>query len=117
MASVIDEYVEGFDGRRHELLVELRDLVRSLVPEAGETISYRLPTFTLNGNLVHFAAFERHIGFYPGPEGVELAAPYLGDLRHSKGAIQFPLDRPRPVDLVSHVVLARAEQQRARGRR
>ena len=114
MTGPIDDYVAGFEGRQHELLVELRDLIRALVPDAGEKIAYQLPTFTLNGNLVHFAAFPHHIGFYPGPEGVEIAAPYLGGLKHSKGANQFPLDQPLPVELVRHVVELRAERQRAR---
>lgn len=117
MTSPIDAYIDALDGRARELLVELRDLIRSLVPDAGETISYQMPTFTLNGNLVHMAAFEHHVGFYPAPDGVVFAEPYLAGLKHSKGAIQFPLDQPLPVDLVRHVVLLRAEQQRAKKKR
>lgn len=117
MAGPVDDYVDSFTGRHHELLVELRDLIRSLVPDAGEKISYRLPTFTLNGNLVHFAAFDHHIGFYPGADGVAFAEPWLGGLKHSLGAIQFPLDQPLPVELVRRVVEFRVEQQRARKKR
>lgn len=117
MTSPIDDYIAQHSGRQAELMTELRDLVRALVPDAGEKISYRMPTFTLNGNLVHFAAFTHHVGFFPGAEGVVFAEPYLGTLEYSKGGIRFPLDRPLPVDLVTHVVLRRAEQQRAAGRR
>lgn len=113
MTSPIDSYIDGFDGRHRELLVELRDLVRSLVPDAGEKISYGMPTFTLGGRiLVHFGAQPRHIGFYPTPEGVLFAEPFLGGLKHSKGAIQFPLDADLPVDLVRRVVGHRVEQVR-----
>lgn len=116
MASPIDDYIAQHSGRHAELMVELRSLIRTLVPEAGEKLGYGMPTFTLNGNLVHFAAHTHHIGFYPGADGVLFAEPHLDDLKHSKGAIQFPLDRPLPVDLVTHVVRLRADQQRAKKR-
>ncbi len=117
MTSPIDDHIAQHSGRQRELMVELRDLIRALVPDAEETISYGMPTFRLNGNLVHFAAFAHHVGFYPGADGVVLAEPFLTGLTHSKGAIRFPLDQPLPVELVRHVVTLRAEQQRAKKRR
>lgn len=114
MDSPIDTYIAAYDGRNRLLLEELRDLVRDLAPDAGEKIAYGMPTFTLNGNLVHFAAFAHHIGFFPTPDGVEFARPHLGSLRHSKGGIQFPLDDDLPVELIRSVVTFRIAQQRAK---
>ncbi len=116
MTSPIDDYLADYTGRQRALMEQLRDLIRSLVPDAGEKISYRMPTFTLHGNLVHFAAFTHHLGFYPGADGVTHALPLLGGLAHSKGAIQFPWDADLPVDLVTSVVTFRADQQRAKRR-
>lgn len=115
--SVIDDYVAGFTGPHHELMVELATLLRELVPEATEAFSYQMPTFKLNGNLVHFAAGENHVGLYPGPDGVEFAKDELTErgLKFSKGAIQFPLDQPLPRDLVTRIVSFRVQQQ-AKGR-
>ena len=114
MTNPIDDYIAGFDGDRRDLMVALRALIRSIVPEADEAMSYGMPTFKLNGNLVHFAAHAHHVGFYPGPDGVEFALGMLEGRTHSKGAIQFPADEPLPVDLVRAVVEFRVGQQRAK---
>lgn len=118
MVLVIDDYLAGYSGRHRELMTELAALVRELVPEAGEKISWQMPTFTLNGNLVHFAAGKNHLGFYPGPNGVAFVADELDalGLKHSKGAIQFKLDEPLPWDLVRRIVEFRVDQQRAKKR-
>lgn len=118
MVCVIDEYLSRYTGRHRELMEELADLVRALVPQAGETMSWQMPTFTLNGPLVHFAAAKNHVGFYPGPDGVELVASELDELglKHSKGAIQLKLDQPLPRDLITRVVLFRVQQQESKGR-
>ena len=115
--SVIDDYLGGVSGRHRELLDELRAMVEASAPEASEAIAYGMPTYKLNGNLVHFATGANHVGFYPGPAGVEFAAPQLDELglKYSKGAIQFPLDRPLPRDLVAAIVAFRVEQQLAQG--
>lgn len=111
---MIDEYLAGFSGRQRALMDELAALIRQLVPEAKEKIAYGLPTFTLQGNLVHFGASKNHIGFYPGPDGVEQFAAELDrlGLKHSKGAIQLPLDAPLPRELITRIVRFRVEQQR-----
>ena len=112
--TVIDDYLAGFSGRHRELMDELAALIRELVPEAKEKIAYGLPTFTLHGNLVHFGASKNHIGFYPGPAGVERFAAELDQLglKRSKGAIRLPLDEPLPRELITRIVRFRVAQQK-----
>lgn len=114
--TVIDDYLADFDGEHRRLLEELRALIESLVPEAEQALAWGMPTYRLHGNLVHFAAGKHHIGLYPGPAGVAHVADELDvqGLRHSKGAIQFALGSPLPRDLITRIVLFRAEQQRTR---
>lgn len=111
--TLIDDYVAGFEGRHRELMTELAGLIRELVPEAGEKLAWSMPTFTLNGNLVHFAAGKNHIGLYPGSEGVAFVRAELDELglKYSKGAIQLPLDKPLNRDLVTRIVRFRVGQQ------
>ena len=117
----IDEYIADFGEDVQALLQAMRETIRAAVPDATEAISYGIPTFKLNGNLVHFAAFKQHIGFYPGgvvlePEGVDLS-PFQEELSAysvSKGTIRFPLGQPIPFDLVSRITAYRAEQNRAK---
>ena len=113
--SVIDDFLADYSGPHRELMDEIRALVAALVPDAEEAISYGMPTFRLNGNLVHFAPGKNHVGLYPAPDGVSHVAAELDErgLRHSKGAIQFPIDQPLPRDLVERIVVFRADQQRA----
>ncbi|MDO5696783.1 MAG: DUF1801 domain-containing protein [Dermatophilus congolensis] len=117
--SVIDDYLAEHDGEHLRLMNELRALIEARVPEeTTEALSWGMPTYKLNGNLVHFAAGKHHVGFYPGADGVALVAEEadaLG-LKRSKGAIQLPLDRPLPVDLLTRVLDMRVEQQRAKKR-
>ncbi len=89
------------------------------MPEAQETINYAIPTFTLKGNLVHFAAFEKHIGFYPNPSGIERFKEELSAYESAKGSVQFPLDRPIPYDLISTIVKFRLQEnlQRAEAKK
>lgn len=100
----IDEYIKKFDGEEKKKLIEIRALIRSLVPEAKEKISYGMPTFELHGNLVHFAGFAHHIGFYPAPSGIENFENRIAKYKHAKGSVQFPLDEPLPVDLIKDIV-------------
>lgn len=86
------------------MLEKLRQTIRTAAPDATEKISYRIPTFYLNGNLVHFAAFKHHIGFYPTSSGVSAFQDELSKYKTSKGAIQFPLDKPLPLELVKKIV-------------
>lgn len=110
-AGSIDEYVAGFPAATRRVLEEVRGIVRSAAPDATEKISYGVPTFHLNGNLVHFAAFERHIGFYPTPSAIEAFRDELAEYRSAKGSVQFPLDRPIPADLIRRIVEFRVEEK------
>lgn len=109
-AGSIDEYVAGFPAATRRVLEEVRGIVRSAAPDATEKISYGVPTFHLNGNLVHFAAFERHLGFYPTPSAIEAFRDELAEYRSAKGSVQFPLDRPMPGDLIRRIVEFRVEE-------
>lgn len=105
--STIDEHITQFPIATQKKLQEIRELVRSLAPGAIETISYGIPTFKLNGNLVHFAGYANHIGFYPGSEAIEVFKYELVGYKTSKGTVQFPLDRPLPLDLIRKITLFR----------
>lgn len=106
----IDEYIQTFPGHIQEKLNNLREVIRELAPQAQEKISYQMPTFYLNGNLVHFAAFKKHIGFYPTSSGIEAFASELTKYKYSKGAVQFPLEEPLPIDLIKKIVSFRVEE-------
>jgi uncharacterized protein YdhG (YjbR/CyaY superfamily) len=110
----IDEYIAGFPKDIRERLEKVRETIRKAAPEAEEAIKYRMPTFVLNGNLVHFAAFKNHIGFYPAPQGIEEFKEELSAYKGAKGSVQFPYDRPIPFDLIGRIVKFRAEKNRAK---
>ncbi len=90
----------------------MRSVIQAAAPEATEKISYQMPTFYLNGNLVHFAAFKHHIGFYPTPSGTEHFQKELSAYKTSKGTVQFPLDQPIPFDLVTRLVEFRVAENK-----
>ena len=106
----IDEYIEQFPSEIQEILTSIRNVIKESAPEATEKISYQMPTFYLHGNLVHFAAFKKHIGFFPTPSGVEAFKDQLTSYKTSKGTIQFPLDQPIPFGLISEIVKFRVEE-------
>lgn len=106
----IDEYIARFPRDVQEKLEQIRKTVREAAPDAEEAISYQIPTFTLHGNLVHFAAFKEHIGFYPAPRGNEQFRQELSAYEGGKGTVRFPLDKPIPFDLVSKMVKFRVEE-------
>ena len=108
--GVIDEYIAGFPNAIQDLLRKIRSTIKQAAPQAQEKIAYRIPTFTLNGNLVHFAAFKKHIGFYPTASGIERFKQELSAYNGAKGSVQFPLDRPVPYDLISQIVKFRVEE-------
>lgn len=108
--QTVDDYIADFPGDVQEILQQIRTIIREIVPDAEEVISYQMPTYRLQGNLVHFAAFKNHIGFYPTPSGVEAFQDELTPYQHAKGSIQFPLDRPMPYDLIRRIVLFRAKE-------
>ena len=113
--AAIDEYIDGFPVDVQSRLRKLRSTIQRAAPMATERIAYRIPTFYLDGNLVHFAAFERHIGFYPGPSGIAAFQDALAKYKNAKGSVQFPHDEPLPLALVTKIVKFRvAENARSR---
>jgi len=110
MANSIDEYIAVFPAEKQQLLERIRALIQKVAPAAIEKISYGIPTFYLNGNLVHFAAFNNHIGFYPGVSGIVAFQKEIAGYKNSKGAIQFPPDKPLPVKLISSIVKFRVKE-------
>ena len=106
----IDEYIASYPPEIQEKLQSLRIVIRETAPMASEKISYGMPTFYLYGNLVHFAMQKAHIGFYPGPSGVSEFADELKEYKTSKGAIQFPINKPIPFDLVKKITVYRVEE-------
>lgn len=110
----IDEYISFFPEPVRERLVRMRSVIKKAAPNAEEAISYAIPTFKLNGNLVHFAAFKNHLGFYPGPSGIEAFKKELAGYESSKGTIKFPLDKPIPVTLVGKIVKFRVKENLAK---
>lgn len=104
-AGSIDAYIAGFPAATQDVLRRMRRLVAASAPEATETISYAMPTFDLNGShLVHFAGFEKHIGFYPVPSGMEAFREELKPYKTGKGSVQFPLGQPLPEDLIRRIM-------------
>jgi uncharacterized protein YdhG (YjbR/CyaY superfamily) len=114
-AGTIEEYIAGFPAATQTALREVRAIITAAAPDATESISYAIPTFDLNGrHLVHFAGYERHVGFYPIPSGMEAFEEELKSFKRGKGSVQFPLDRPLPADLIRRIVEFRVEENLAR---
>ena len=106
----IDDYIATFPEEVQKVLQEVRTAVRKAAPEAEEAISYQMPTFKLNGNLVHFAAWKNHIGFYPTPSGTKEFQKEISKYAFAKGSIQFPLDEPMPLALITKIVKFRVKE-------
>lgn len=113
-AETIDEYISDFPKEVQKILKQIRASVRKAAPNAVEAIKYGIPTFILNGNLVHFGAFKNHIGFYATPTGHEAFAKELSKYKQGKGSVQFPLNEPMPHDLIKKIVEFRVEQLSAK---
>ncbi|HVG15116.1 MAG TPA: DUF1801 domain-containing protein [Chitinophagaceae bacterium] len=103
-ATDIDSYIADFPKEVQKLLQQLRSTIIKAAPGAKETIKYAIPTFYLNGNLVHFAGYKNHIGFYPTPSAIKKFEKELAQYKGAKGSVQFPLDAPLPLDLVKRIV-------------
>jgi uncharacterized protein YdhG (YjbR/CyaY superfamily) len=114
--QTIDEYIDMFSGELKTKLQTLRRTISETAPEAQETISYRMPTFKLDGNLVHFAVMKNHIGFYPTSSGVRNFQEKLTAFKTTKGAIQFPIDKPLPLPLVRKIVRFRVKENKQRAK-
>ena len=115
MASSIDEYIAEFPAETQKVLKSLRELIKAVVPNATETISYAIPTFDLYGrHLVHFAAYQHHLGFYPTSSGIDAFKEELKPYKSSKGSVQFKLENPLPKDLISRIVEFRVKEESGR---
>jgi uncharacterized protein YdhG (YjbR/CyaY superfamily) len=116
--TTIDEYIAAFSPEVQTILERVRATIRKAAPKAEETIKYSIPTFTLNGNLVHFAAYKNHIGFYPSSSGIKRFQQELSVYKGAKGSVQFPLDKPVPLALITKIVKFRVTEnaQKAKGK-
>jgi len=106
----IDEYMIQFPHEVQEILKTLRKVIKESAPGAEEKISYRMPAFYLDGNLVYFAAYKNHIGFYPTPSGIDAFRHELSEYKGAKGSVQFPIEKPLPYDLISRIVKFRVAE-------
>lgn len=113
----IDDYINSFPKDIQELLEQIRLTIKNAAPEAIETINYKMPTFQFNGNLVHFSAYKQHIGFYPAPSGIEAFKKDLSQYKWAKGSVQFPLDKPIPLDLIAEIVKFRVMENSKKNNR
>ena len=110
MFKTIDEYISQFPSDDQDIINNIRKVINDPAPEAKQKISWRMATFTLHGNLVHFAGYKNHIGFYPGPSGVEHFKNELTDYKTSKGTIQFDINKPLPIVLIDRIVRFRVNE-------
>ncbi|MBC9797374.1 iron chaperone [Sinomicrobium weinanense] len=108
--KTVDEYLDTFPQRTRKILEKVREAIRETAPEAEEVISYQMPTYKLGKNLVHFAGYANHIGFYPTPSAITAFADELKGYKTSKGAVQFPLDHPLPLELITRIVQFRIKE-------
>lgn len=108
----IDEYIQASPPEVQSILEKIRSTIRETVPEARERISYQMPAFALEGDLIYFAAFKKHIGIYPPVRGDEKLKKELAPYRNERGNLKFPLDEPIPYALIRRVTEARAKEQR-----
>lgn len=109
-AADIDEYIAGFPSDVQKILQRIRKTIQKAAPGAEEAISYAIPTFKLNGNLVHFAGYKNHVSLYPAPRGAAEFKKELAQYEGGKGTVQFPLGQPVPYDLVTRIVKYRIKQ-------
>ncbi len=107
----VDEYLDHVPSERIEILGQLRNIIKETLPEAEEIISYNMPAYKFKKVLVYFALSKSHVGFYPTPSAIETFKPRLESYRHSKGAVQFPLDKPLPVELIKEICRFRFEEE------
>ena len=106
----IDAYIAQFPDGVQKTLQDLRRVIRAAAPDAAERIGYAMPAFYLRGNLVYFAAFKKHIGFYPGASGVAAFEGELKGYKHAKGSVQFPIGKPLPYELITRIVAYRVRE-------
>lgn len=112
-SNSIDKYTGAFPPHVQALLQHVRATIAKAAPQATEKISYGIPTFYLHGNLIHYAAYSKHIGLYPGPKSLQVFASELTGYKTSKGAVRFPLSSPLPLDLITRITLYCVQQNEA----
>lgn len=112
MENPINEYIQQYPTDVQDILKKIKITIEQAAPEAEERISYQMPTFVFHGNLVHFAAYKNHIGFYPTPSGIEAFKEELSGYKWAKGSVQFPITKPIPYDLISRIVRFRVDENR-----
>ncbi|MFA6571343.1 MAG: DUF1801 domain-containing protein [Bacteroidota bacterium] len=110
IASDIDNYISGFPIETQKLLKQMRSLIKKTVPTAEEVISYGMPAFRLHGILVYYAGYKHHIGFYPTASGIREFKAEFSEYKSSKGAVQFPIDKPLPLDLITRIIKFRVQE-------
>jgi uncharacterized protein YdhG (YjbR/CyaY superfamily) len=110
----VDAYIAAFPEETQVLLEAMRKTIAKAAPEAEEVISYQMPTYKLKGNLVHFAGYRHHIGFYPGSSGIAAFKEELSSYKNAKGSVQFPIDKALPLELVSRIVKFRVDEDLAK---
>ena len=115
----VDEYIAGFPGDIQTILEQVRTAIRKAAPKAEEVISYQMPAFKLHGMLVYFAGYKNHIGFYPTSSGIKAFTKELSVYKGAKGSVQFPLDKPLPLGLITQIVKFRVAEnlQKANAKR
>ncbi len=109
-ATTIDEFIAQYPPKTQAILRKVRKTIQQAAPDAQEKISYGIPTFTLHGNLIHFSAYEHHIGLYPGADGIRQFSDHLKEYETSKGTVRFPIDQPLPFDLIAEITRYRVKQ-------
>jgi len=114
--KTVDEYISTFPANTKKILQQVRKTIKAAAPQAEDVISYNMPASKLNGILVYYAAYEKHLGFYPTDSGIRAFEDQLGDYKYSKGAIQFPIDKPMPVDLITKIVKFRVKEVQEKGK-
>jgi uncharacterized protein YdhG (YjbR/CyaY superfamily) len=108
----VDQYISSFPEGTQKLLKQVREIIKKAAPEAQETIAYNMPAYRLNGPLVYFAGYKNYIGFYATPTGHSAFKNELSVYKEGKGSVQFPLDEPLPLDLISRIAQFRVQENR-----
>ena len=116
--TTVDEYISSFPKETQKILKDIRATIKAAAPDAEEKISYQMPTYYLNGNLIHFAAYKDHIGIYPTPNGIESFKKELSKYKSAKGSVRLPIDEPMPLKLISRIVKFRVAEnlKKAKGK-
>ncbi|MBA3681681.1 MAG: DUF1801 domain-containing protein [Bacteroidetes bacterium] len=113
----VDEYIAGFSKETQKYLKQIRTTIKKAAPKAEEGIGYKMPAYKLNGALVYFAGYEKHIGFYATPTGHKEFKKELSAYKEGKGSVQFPLDEPLPIALITKIVKFRVKENLAKAKK